>query len=483
MADELKAGRYLIARELGRGGMGHVYLARDQKLGRNVALKMLPAEITHDAELRRRLAQEARAASALSHPGVATVFDYVEEGGESFIVFELVEGRTLREEMTHRRFTTEDVLDVGIQLADALAYAHEHGVVHRDLKPENIMLAPGSGHRGRAKILDFGLAKLARPLSGGSMLAKSMTAHAPWRKAGETHAASAGVASAETAAVSTSPGLLVGTVNYMSPEQAAMQPADARSDLYSLGLVLYELSAGVNPFLGESPTSTIANIIKVEAPPVTERNPVAPPELDRILRKCLRKRAEERYQSSRELLVDLRNLSAEIRPPGTAPAPPESNLKEMERPLEIPRYVARGLVAAIQLAYLAMYATALWKTDDIYAMLEMIEKTGKTGATNLGLLVVMIALIGTCVRLYVLAGIGLDFADLGRKYRRLFPASLVLDLAWSPVAFLLSMKVGLLALLFFVALAYLPFTQRPLLFSAYSPHGGRTSGIRAAGAS
>ena len=339
---ELIAGRYLIARELGRGGMGHVYLARDQKLGRNVALKMLPAEITHDAELRRRLAQEARAASALSHPGVATVFDYVEEGGESFIVFEFVEGRTLREEMASHRFATEEILDVGMQLADALAYAHEHGVVHRDLKPENIMLTPHSGSRGRTKILDFGLAKLARPIS---------------------QAASAGIASAETATISTAAGLLVGTVNYMSPEQAAMQPADARSDIYSLGLVLYELAAGVNPFVGQSPTSTIANIIKVEPPPVTERNPVAPPELDRILRKCLRKRADERYQSSRELLVDLSNLRDDSKTPAS-PSVPKNDLREMERPLEISRGLARGLVGAIQVGYLAMYVTALMKSSE-----------------------------------------------------------------------------------------------------------------------
>ena len=467
MAEELKAGRYVVERQVAKGGMGRVLRARDTRLGRIVALKMLPEEITHDAELRRRLELEARAASALSHPGMATVFDYVEAGSESFIVFEFVEGPTLREEMAHHRFTTEEILDVGIQLADALAYAHEHGVVHRDFKPENIILTPHSGSRGRTKILDFGLAKLSRPIS---------------------HSPSAGLASAETAAISTAAGLLVGTVNYMSPEQAAMQPADARSDIFSLGLVLYELAAGVNPFVGQSPTSTIANIIKVDPPPVTQRNPVAPPELDRILRKCLRKRAGERYQSARELLVDLSNLRSDLRP--TAPQPAQSkDLKEIERPLEIPRNLARVLAAAIQVGYLAMYAVAILN-------LEAIEQV----AANLGMprivlspwgskehsipALLALVLCGTVMRLYLLSALALDYPELGRKYRRLFPFFLILDVAWCVTPILLSPKVGMgWALIFVAGLAYLPFTQRPLLFSAYSPHGGRTSGLRPAGSS
>ncbi len=462
---ELLAGRYLILRLLGGGGMGQVYLARDTKLSRDVALKRIVNEAMHDAELRRRLEQEARAASALNHPGIATVFDFDEHAGSSFIVFEFVEGSTLRTEMSSHRFGTEEILNVGIQLADALAFAHEHGVVHRDLKPENIMLTPGSGSRGRTKILDFGLAKLLRPIS---------------------HTASAGIASAETAAISTAAGLLVGTVNYMSPEQAAMQPTDARSDIFSLGLVLYELAAGVNPFVGQSPTSTIANIIKVDPPPVTQRNPVAPPELDRILRKCLRKRADERYQSSRELLVDLKNLRSDSKTQAPPPAS-ATNLKEMERPLEIPRNIARGLVGAIQVGYLAMYVAALLKISDINFALDMLTQNGGSGVRIVALIalpvLLLVALSGTCVRLYLLTAIGLDYADLGRKYRRLFPPVLALDLAWSLVAFLMYLKVEALALLFFVGLAYLPFTQRPLLYSAYSPHGGRTSGLQPAGSS
>jgi len=226
MPEELKAGRYGIEQEIGRGGMGQVFRARDTRLGRTVALKMLPAELTHDAELRRRLAQEARAASALTHPGVATVYDFEEHDRESFIVFEYVEGSTLRQVLTSRRFTTNEILDVGIQLADALAAAHDRGIIHRDLKPENIMLAPGPERPGRVKILDFGLAKLRKPVM----------------------AAAAGDSLAETVGLATAPGLIVGTVNYMSPEQLEGEPADARSDLYAAGLTLYEMATGCESF-------------------------------------------------------------------------------------------------------------------------------------------------------------------------------------------------------------------------------------------
>ncbi len=299
MLNELIGGRYKVDREVGRGGMGVVLRAYDTRLNRLVALKMLPSNSTHDSELRHRLAAEARAASALSHPGIATVYDFVEQGEGSFIVYEYVEGRTWRKELARARFTTDEILDASAQLADALAAAHSHGIVHRDLKPENIMSVPDDYSRGRVKILDFGLAKHL---------------HAPLTLEEEN--------AAETVSIATSPGLLVGTVNYMAPEQLEGQPVDARTDIYALGLVLYEMATGTNPFLGRTPPSTIANILKQEAPSLRQHIPTAPAELDRILLKCLRKRPEERYQSARELLVDLRNLRrVPAESPGTAQAP------------------------------------------------------------------------------------------------------------------------------------------------------------------
>ena len=285
MLNELIVGRYRVEQEVGRGAMGVVLRAYDIRLNRVVALKMLPSNTSSDSGLCRRLAAEAHAASALGHPGIASVYDFVEQGEESFIVYEYIEGRTWREELARARFTTDEILDASAQLVDALVAAHNKGIVHRDLKPENIMSVPDDYSRGRVKILDFGLAKHV---------------HAPL-SLGEENAA-------ETFSIATSPGLLVGTVSYMAPEQLEGQVVDARTDIYAVGLVLYEMATGANPFLGRTPPSTIANILKQEAPSLRQHIPTAPAELDRILQKCLRKRPEERYQSARELLVDLRNL-------------------------------------------------------------------------------------------------------------------------------------------------------------------------------
>jgi len=301
---DLIDGRYRLDQEVGRGGMGIVLRAFDTRLKRVVALKILPPSATHDPDRLRRLAAEARAASALNHAVIATVYDFVEQGTDSFIVYEYIDGHTLRSELSRDRFTTDDVLGVGIQLADALCMVHDHGITHRDLKPENIMLVPDDHSRWRVKILDFGLAKQCRELlSGGAQ------------------------SGADTISIATIPELLVGTITYMAPEQLESRPTDQRTDIYALGLVLYEMAAGANPFVGRTPPSTIANILKQEPPPLRQRDPSAPAELDRILRKCLRKKPNERYQSARELLVDLRDLrrnlglSSVTEAPAIAPGP------------------------------------------------------------------------------------------------------------------------------------------------------------------
>lgn len=286
---DLIAGRYRVEEEIGRGGMGVVFRALDMLLNRCVALKMLPPEAIHDAGLQRRLASEARTASHLSHPGIAVVFDFVEATDASFIVYELVAGRTLRCELTVGRFSTEELSDAGLQLADALAAAHRQGIIHRDLKPENIMVVPGEDCRGRMKILDFGLAKhltlppIEREPPSGST---TLSAH-------------------------TAPGFAAGTIAYMAPEQLEAGQIDTRTDIYALGLILYEMATGCHPFRGKSVSSTIANILTQAPAPITQHCAGASAEVNRIIQKCLRKHATERYQSAKELVTDLRNFRAD----------------------------------------------------------------------------------------------------------------------------------------------------------------------------
>jgi len=277
---------YRILEKIGGSGMGIVYKAEDLKLGRHVALKFLPDELANDPQALSRFQREAKAASSLNHPNICTIHEIDEVDGRAFIAMELLEGQTLRHQIGGKPQEIETVLDLGIQIADALDVAHSKGIVHRDIKPENIMLVTNGHSRARVKILDFGLAK--------RHCVRSMP------KQEENLA--------ETVSMETMPGLLVGTVTYMAPEQLQNQPQDARTDIYALGLVLYEMATGANPFVGKTVSLTIANILKEEAPRTRQKDSAASFELNRILLKCLRKHPEERYQSVRELLTDLRDL-------------------------------------------------------------------------------------------------------------------------------------------------------------------------------
>ena len=275
---------YLIIRKLGSGGMGEVYLARDTKLERSVAIKLLPARYTEDPDRVRRFVQEAKAASALNHPNIIVIHEIGEFDGLHFIVTEFVEGRTLRQQMNGLQ-KLPVVLDVAIQVAGALAAAHAAGIVHRDVKPENIMLRSD----GYAKVLDFGLAKLTEPRFSG------LNTEAP-----------------TIARVDTETGTVMGTAGYMSPEQARGLKVDARSDVFSLGVVLYEIVAGQPPFAGESNADVIASILGKDPPPLARFSPEAPEALERIIAKALRKNFEERYQTIKDLLIDLKDLKQEI---------------------------------------------------------------------------------------------------------------------------------------------------------------------------
>ena len=282
-------GQYEIQSKLGAGGMGEVYLARDSKLGRKVALKILPSHFTDDLTRVRRFEQEARAASALNHPNIITIYEIGESAGFHFIATEFVEGKTIRDHIRASRFTPQNALEVAIQIAGALSDAHKGGIVHRDIKPENIMIRPN----GLVKILDFGLAKLTE-IDHSNFFSEAETLHN----------------------IKTDPGTIVGTTNYMSPEQARGHDVDARSDIFSFGIVLYEMITGRRPFQGATKTDLILAIVSKDPEPISSQCEDAPADLERIINKSLRKDKSARYQTAADLLLDLQKLKKTIESTG-----------------------------------------------------------------------------------------------------------------------------------------------------------------------
>ena len=277
-------GSYEVISFISRGGMGEVYLAEDKRLLRKVALKLLPASFTTDEDRLRRFEQEARAASALNHPNIITIYEIRQAAGSHVIATEFVEGETLRHRLSRSALDLSETLSIAMQVADALSAAHKAGIIHRDIKPENIMLRPD----GYVKVLDFGLAKLSE------------------------QATPAVAAEAPTIQVRTGSGIVIGTAGYMSPEQARGLTVDHRSDIFSLGAVMYEMLARRKPFEGDTPSDTLAAILKTEPPPLARVAQGVPPELVRIVNKSLRKDREERYQVVKDLWLDLKALKQEL---------------------------------------------------------------------------------------------------------------------------------------------------------------------------
>ena len=315
-------GPYQVLSLLGAGGMGEVYLAEDSRLGRKVALKMLPARYTQDGGRLRRFAREARAASALNHPNIITIHEIGEASTESgttqYIVTEYVEGETLRQRMVSAplgRIKASEAIEIVLQIAAALSAAHEAGIMHRDIKPENVMVR----RDGIVKVLDFGLSKLTEPNPAGDSQAATITKN------------------------STDPGVVMGTPRYMSPEQARGEKADARTDIFSLGVMLYEMIVGRAPFAGSTLNEVIAAILRDTPPPVAECAPDAPPELERILSRALRKDRDERYPTIKELLLDLKGLT-------------EQRGFEARLVGEIKRHKVGVVIAILTLASIAFYS-------------------------------------------------------------------------------------------------------------------------------
>jgi serine/threonine protein kinase len=310
---------YLIEAQLGQGGMGVVYRARDLTLKRNAAVKFLSSQIA-DESRRRRFQQEAQTASSLNHPNIVSVFEAGTDDGVQYLITEFIDGYTLDDWVRRERPRVRQIVDIAISLGDALACAHQAGIVHRDIKPQNILISK----QGFAKLVDFGLAKMVEPESGADDETRTIDAQ-------------------------TRPGVVMGTVPYMSPEQISGKPADSRSDAFSFGVVLYEALTGVRPFVAKSDNSVAIAILHVAPRPITELRPDVPSPLRAIVEKLLEKDPADRYQSMREAVVDLRR-SQRFASPDT----PHANVAA--------RPDARGwrLATIIEAAVLASLAVAGW---------------------------------------------------------------------------------------------------------------------------
>jgi serine/threonine protein kinase len=321
-----KFGPYEIQSPIGAGGMSEVYRAQDTRLGRDVAVKVLPESFSRESERLHRFEQEARAVAALNHPNILAIFDTGENNGSPFIVSELLDGEMLRSVLDRGALPQRKTIEYGVQIAQGLAAAHEKGIVHRDLKPENIFVTKD----GRIKILDFGLAKLAQKASVAASEGVTLT-------------------SSHTAA-----GVVMGTASYMAPEQVRGEPVDPRTDIFGFGAVLYEMLSGKHAFLRETPAETMTAVLKEDPPDLSDPGHLLSPALDRIVRRCVEKIPDQRFQSARDLSFALGALS------GTdSSAAPRIKEAPHKLPLLLSASLAAGLLLAIAITWTLAHRPAV----------------------------------------------------------------------------------------------------------------------------
>src|SRR3974390_2439767 len=327
-------GQYEIRSALGAGGMGEVYRAYDNRLQREVAIKVLPESLTSDPERLRRFEQEARVVAALNHPNILAVYQMATHNGVSYMVTEFLDGETLRERLTHAPLPLRKAIDYAVQIAHGLAAAHDRGIIHRDLKPENIFVTKD----GRIKILDFGLAKLQE------------NPHSAVRSP-HSHAAP----DAPTLAESTQPGMVVGTPAYMSPEQVRGEPTDHRTDIFAFGCVLYEMLSGRRAFRRDTPVESMNAVLKEDPPDLRASHTNIPPAPERVVRRCLEKSPESRFQSAKDLAFGIENAGTASTSDGVGAA--DLTPKGWRIPRALPWALATFLAAA--LAFLLIHKPAI----------------------------------------------------------------------------------------------------------------------------
>jgi serine/threonine protein kinase len=355
---------YRILEKLGGGGMGVVYKAEDTRLHRAVALKFLPEEVTHDPHALKRFQREAESASALNHPNICTIHDIGKENGRAFIVMEFLEGSTLKHHIGGKPLALEQVLNLGIQVADGLDAAHGEGIVHRDIKPANIFVTK----RGHSKILDFGLAKLA-PVAEGPGTSEMPTV--------------------ATNDLLTTPGAAMGTIAYMSPEQARGQDLDARTDLFSFGAVLYEMAAGRVAFAGSSAAVIHDAILNRDPVPLARVSPELSPRLEEIIGKALEKDRKLRYQSAAEILADLQRLKRDTESGRVSATTSARGISETPRGRRLPgilwKVIVPAVVALVVLAtssYFYFHRRSKLTDKDTIVLADFTNSAGPNGAAR-----------------------------------------------------------------------------------------------------
>ncbi len=422
--------RYEVRRQLGRGGMGVVYEALDRETGEVVALKVIHPEIAGDAVAMERFKNELRLARRITHKNVCRVHEFHRAETFAYISMEFVEGETLRSILNRSpRLSLPRGMEIADQICAGLGEAHAQGVVHRDLKPQNVMV----DRTGRVKVMDFGIARSldASTLGGGG---------------------------------------LIGTILYMAPEQAEGKTVDHHADLYSLGLILYEMFTGAPAFSGENPAAVLLQHIRETPRAPRELDATLPAPVNDAILRCLEKDPARRFPSASALLEALSRRSPELRPAvedalPAAMAKPAASAPETEPISEeefiLPRPWARALFLLIQTGYLAMYCAALYQSDALEGVL---GRGLAAAATQMALLVYVSAMCGIAVRLYLLSTVGLSHRAAGEQFRRLFPPLFVLDVLWAAAPLLLVREIGFgLALAAVAAMTYLPFAQRTLM--------------------